>query len=176
MLVGHCGLNWDGETLVVETTNFPGQTSFQGSSANLKLVERFTRVDADTLVYEFTAEDPETWSQPWTAAVPMTKSEDTMFEYACREGNYGMEGILAGARADDAAAEASGGKCALVAGSIALELRCAEPPAHEPGYDGHADRLTRGPGGLAPSARRPIMRARSSRAPSSSPAPLGWRG
>ena len=97
--VGDSRGHWEGQTLVVETTNFLGQTSFQGSSANLKLVERFTRVDDDTLVYEFTAEDPETWAQPWTAAVPMTKSEEQMFEYACHEGNYGMEGILAGARA-----------------------------------------------------------------------------
>ena len=68
------------------------------------MVERFTRVDTGTLVYEFTVEDPDTWSQTWTAAVPMTKSEDPMFEYACHEGNYGMEGILAGARAVEASA------------------------------------------------------------------------
>ena len=102
--VGDSRGHWDGNTLVVETTNFLGQTSFQGSSANLKLVERFTRVDTGTLVYEFTAEDPDTWSQTWTAAVPMTKSEEPMFEYACHEGNYGMEGILAGARAVEASA------------------------------------------------------------------------
>ena len=105
--VGDSRGHWEGKTLVVKTTNFLGQTSFQGSSANLTLIERFTRVDADTLVYEFTAEDPDTWSQTWTAAVPMTKSEEPMFEYACHEGNYGMEGILAGARAVEASAEQS---------------------------------------------------------------------
>ena len=95
---------WEGETLVVETANFLGTTSFIGSSERLRLVERLTRVDADTLLYEFTVEDPKTWTRPWTAAVPMKKSELPLFEYACHEGNYGMEGILAGARADEKAA------------------------------------------------------------------------
>ena len=108
--VGDSRGHWDGETLVVETANFLGQTSFLGSSPNLQLVERFTRVDADTLVYEFTVKDPEMWAQPWTAAVPMTKSEEAMFEYACHEGNYGMEGILAGARAVEEADGDSGNK------------------------------------------------------------------
>ena len=102
--VGDSRGRWEGDTLVVETTNFLRDTSFVGSSANLHLVERFTRADEDTLLYEFTVEDPETWTRPWTAAVPMTKSELPLFEYACHEGNYGMEGILAGARADEAAA------------------------------------------------------------------------
>ncbi len=72
---------------------------------NLHLVERFTRVGADTLLYEFTVEDPTTWTRPWTAAVPMTKTQDHLYEYACHEGNYGMFGILGGARADEKAAE-----------------------------------------------------------------------
>ena len=90
---------WDGETLVVETTNFLRGTSFRGSSANLHLVERFTRVDADTLLYQFTVEDPTTWTKPWTAEIPMRKNDAPLFEYACHEGNYGMEGTLSGARA-----------------------------------------------------------------------------
>ena len=102
--VGDSHGRWEGDTLVVETTNFLRDTSFAGSSANLHLVERFTRADEDTLVYEFTVEDPEIWTRPWTAAVPMTRSELPLFEYACHEGNYGMEGILAGARADEKAA------------------------------------------------------------------------
>ena len=106
--VGASRGHWDGPTLVVETTNFLGETGFQGSSAQLRLVERFTRADADTLVYEFTVEDPLTWARPWTAAVPMAKSEGPLFEYACHEGNYGMEGILAGARATDNAVGKTG--------------------------------------------------------------------
>jgi len=101
---------WEGDTLVVDTTNFYNKTAFserQGSSPNMHLVERFRRVDADTLVYEFTVDDPTTWTRPWTASIPMTKSQDQMYEYACHEGNYGMLGILEGARADEKAAEAA---------------------------------------------------------------------
>ena len=90
---------WDGDTLVVETKNFLRETSFRSSSENLNLTERFTRVDADTLLYEFTVEDPTTWERPWSVEVPMRKSDAPMFEYACHEGNYGMEGTLSGARA-----------------------------------------------------------------------------
>ena len=104
---------WEGDTLVVETANFhvdrhwiplgtaPAGT---GSSANMTLVERFTRVDADTLVYEFTVTDPAIWTAPWTAQQPMRRNDLTLFEYACHEGNYSMDGILAGARADEKAA------------------------------------------------------------------------
>ena len=99
--VGDSRGRWEAETLVVETTNFLRDTSFPGSSANLRLVERFTRVDADTLVYEFTVEDPTTWTRAWTAAVPMAKTEGPLFEYACHEGNYGMTNLLAGARKQD---------------------------------------------------------------------------
>jgi meiotically up-regulated gene 157 (Mug157) protein len=70
---------------------------FTNSSANLRLVERFTRQDANTLMYEFTVEDPTTWTRPWTAQIPMTKAE-VMYEYACHEGNYGLTNILSGAR------------------------------------------------------------------------------
>ena len=96
--------HWDGDTLVVETINFTDKTSFRGSNENLHLVERFTRADADTLLYEFTVTDPTTFTQPWTAVVPMTMSTNLLYEYACHEGNYAMEGILAGARAQEQAA------------------------------------------------------------------------
>src|SRR5688572_361940 len=96
---------WEGNTLVVDTTNFGEETNFRGASAGLHLVERFTRVAADTLLYEFTVDDPRTWTKPWSVAIPMTKTEDQIFEYACHEGNYGMFNILAGARAEEKAAE-----------------------------------------------------------------------
>jgi hypothetical protein len=94
---------WEGRTLIVDTTNFLRETSFRGSSANLHLVERLTRVDADTLLYEFTVDDPKTWTRPWTAAVPMTRVGAPMYEYACHEGNYALRNILSGARAQDRA-------------------------------------------------------------------------
>jgi hypothetical protein len=97
--------HWEGNTLVVDTTNFKRETSLPNSSANTHLVERFTRTDADTLLYEFTVEDPTMWTRPWTAVVPMRKSNDPIYEYACHEGNYAMAGILAGARAAEKAAE-----------------------------------------------------------------------
>jgi hypothetical protein len=97
--------HWEGNTLVVDTTNFKRETSLEGSSANMHLIERFTRTDANTLLYEFTVDDPTMWTRPWTAVVPMSKSEDPIYEYACHEGNYGMTGILAGARAEEKAAE-----------------------------------------------------------------------
>ena len=92
---------WDGDTLVVETVNFTDKTSFRGSTDSLHLVERFTRADADTLLYEFTVTDPRAFTLPWTAIVPMNISSDRTYEYACHEGNYGMEGILAGTRAEE---------------------------------------------------------------------------
>ena len=90
---------WDERTLVIDTTNFLRETSFRGSSANLHLVERLTRVDADTLLYEFTVADPKTWTKPWTAVVPMKRVDTPIYEYACHEGNYAMRNILSGARA-----------------------------------------------------------------------------
>ena len=98
---------WDGDTLVVETTNFTDKTSFRGSGKKLHLVESFTRVDADTLLYEYTIDDPESFERPWMATVPMAKSQGPLFEYACHEGNYGMFNLLAGARAADRAAAAT---------------------------------------------------------------------
>jgi hypothetical protein len=92
--VGH----WDGDTLVVDTTNFSKDAGFRGASVNLHLVERFTRVDRDTLRYEFTVDDPATWTNTWSASIPMTRSDELMFEYACHEANYALEGVLKGAR------------------------------------------------------------------------------
>jgi len=97
--VGDSRGRWDGGTLVVDTTNFYQGTSLRGSSANMRLTERFTRVGADMLLYEFTVDDPKTWTRPWTAQLPMSKTDLPMYEYACHEGNYGMTGILSGARA-----------------------------------------------------------------------------
>jgi hypothetical protein len=97
--------HWEGNTLVVDTTNFKRETSLPNSSVNTHLVERFTRTDANTLLYEFTVEDPTMWTRPWTAVVPMRKSGDPIYEYACHEANYAMTGILGGARAAEKAAE-----------------------------------------------------------------------
>jgi len=97
--------HWEGNTLVVDTTNFRRETSLDGSSANTHVIERFTRTDANTLVYEFTVDDPTMWTKPWTAIVPMTRSDDPIYEYACHEANYAMSGILAGARAAEKAAD-----------------------------------------------------------------------
>jgi hypothetical protein len=95
--------HWEGETLVVETTNFSDKSPFRGSSENMKLTERFRRLDADNLLYQFTVNDPATWERPWTVEIPVTKSQGHLFEYACHEGNYGMAGALAGARAEEKA-------------------------------------------------------------------------
>ena len=99
--VGDSRGHWEGDTLVVDTTHFLRETLFKGSSANLHLVERFTRVDRDRLQYEFTVEDPTTWTRPWTAQILMTKSREPLYEYACHEGNYGLRNILAGARGQE---------------------------------------------------------------------------
>ena len=95
--------HWEGKTLVVETANFEARRDWRGSTEGMRLVERFTRVDADTLEYEFTVTDPETWDAPWTVNLPMRRNEFQMFEYACHEGNYSMEAMLGGARADERA-------------------------------------------------------------------------
>ena len=108
--VGDSRASWDGGTLVVETRNFLRETSLGGSSANMRLVERFTRLDADTLRYQFTVSDPTTWTGPWTARVRMTRTDEPLYEYACHEGNYSMPSSLSGARAMEAreAAESAG--------------------------------------------------------------------
>jgi hypothetical protein len=92
---------WDGDTLVVETTNFHPLQSFRGSSEKLKVTERFTRVDADTILYRFTIDDPDTWTQPWSGEVPFRRSDEPIYEYACHEGNYALSNILSGARAQE---------------------------------------------------------------------------
>ena len=111
---------WDGDTLVVTTRNFTstgtgtifldpaGGRAGLGSAPdeNATLIERFKRVDADTLVYEFTITDPTVWTKPWSVSLPMTKSQEQLYEYACHEGNYGMKNILSGARAAEKAGEA----------------------------------------------------------------------
>jgi hypothetical protein len=98
-LMGDSRGHWEGNTLVVDTTNFSGKYSIRGSDANLHLTERFTRVSPDTLLYEFTVDDPTAFTKPWTAQIPVTKTKGPIFEYACHEGNYAMTDILAGARA-----------------------------------------------------------------------------
>jgi hypothetical protein len=92
---------WEGNTLVVETTNFTDQTAYQGSGEGLVLTERFTRTAPDTMVYEFTVNDDASFVRPWTAQLFMTRTDDLLFEYACHEGNYGMEGVLSGFRAEE---------------------------------------------------------------------------
>ena len=92
---------WEGQTLVVETTNFNDRKQFRGASAQLHLVERFTRLDADTIEYRLTVTDPATFSQPWTLVNGLRRAHDGIFEVACHEGNIGLRGILAGARAQE---------------------------------------------------------------------------
>ncbi len=96
---------WEGETLVVETRNFDAKRKWRGTTSSARLVERFTRVDADTLEYQFTVTDPETWTSPWTASVPLRLNPEPMFEYACHEGNYSMPVMLGGARVEEAAGQ-----------------------------------------------------------------------
>ena len=89
---------WEGETLVVETVNFRRETSLQGSTAGTRVVERFTRVDPNTINYEFTVTDPDAYTRPGTAVMPLRAIDELLFEYACHEANYGMVGVLRGAR------------------------------------------------------------------------------
>jgi hypothetical protein len=93
--------HWEGDTLVVDTTNFSPKSNFRGSRENLHLVERFTRVSPDRLEYAFTVSDDTTWSRPWSAMIPLMRSRAPMYEYACHEGNLGLAGILSGARAEE---------------------------------------------------------------------------
>ena len=92
---------WDGDTLVVESTNFTDKTSYRGSGKNMHLTERFTRVAPDRVLYTYTIDDPESFEHPWSAAIPMKKTDQPMFEYACHEGNYSMFTMLEGARAQE---------------------------------------------------------------------------
>ena len=109
-LTGNSVGRWEGETLVIETTNFTDKTAFQGSSEKMRLVERFTRTAEDTILYQFTIDDPATWTRPWSAELPMQKTIGPIFEHACHEGNRGLYNTLAGARVEDKrAAEAAAG-------------------------------------------------------------------
>jgi hypothetical protein len=92
---------WEGDTLVVETTNFMDRTIFRGSGENLHLVERFTRLDSNTLRYEFTVTDQQTWPQAWSVAFPITKAEGHIYEYACHEGNHALRNMLTYARSEE---------------------------------------------------------------------------
>jgi hypothetical protein len=102
--------HWEGETLVVTTTNFTDKTASialtgfaVGSAEHLKLIERFKRIDGDTLQYEFTVDDPSTFTRPFTGRLPMNRSDGLIYEYACHEGNYGLANMLSGARTASAA-------------------------------------------------------------------------
>jgi hypothetical protein len=93
---------WEGDTLVVETTNFSIGNLFLGTSPDLKLTERYTRVSKDFINWELTVDDPATWTKPWTLMIRLKRSDDQLYEYACHEGNHSMIGMLAGARAKEA--------------------------------------------------------------------------
>jgi len=106
-LIGDSRGHWEGNTLVVDTTNFTDRTAFRGSSEKLHVTERFTRDDADSIKYEFTVDDPTTWTRSWSAEIPMRKMGAPIYEYACSEGNYGIANILRGARVEEARAVAA---------------------------------------------------------------------
>jgi hypothetical protein len=95
--VGH----WEGDTLVVDTTNFTSKTRFRGSDENLHVIERFTRLAPDVIKYRFTIEDPTAFTKSWTAELPLAAAQGPVYEYACHEGNYALLDILTGARADE---------------------------------------------------------------------------
>ena len=98
---------WDGGTLVVETTHFNGKAAYQGSADDLHVVERFTRTGADALHYAYTVTGADTYVRPWTAALTMKRLDTDLYEFACHEGNYGLVGILASARAEEREAAAA---------------------------------------------------------------------
>lgn len=98
--IGH----WEGDTLVIETTNFRKEQVFRGAAENLKVTERFTRVGPNQIAYRFSVEDPTSFTQPWSGELAFNASKERMYEYACHEGNYALPGILAGAREEEKAA------------------------------------------------------------------------
>jgi hypothetical protein len=109
MYMGDSRGHWEGNTLVVDTTNFTALTAFRGSGEKLHLIERFTRAADDTLTYQFTVEDPATWDKPWTVEIPWSKTQGPVYEWACHEGNTMIVTILKGARvADEEAAKKAG--------------------------------------------------------------------
>jgi hypothetical protein len=101
--IGSSRGHWDGDTLVVETTNFSGQQNYRGSTSGLQLTERYTRVGKDRLEMRLTVTDPTTWEKPWTVLLPMRPTEGEMIEYACHEGNYSMFNLLEVARDEEKA-------------------------------------------------------------------------
>ena len=101
---------WEGETLVVETTNFNGKNTFQGSGHQMAVTEWFTRTADDVIMYRFTVDDPGTWDRPWTAELPMQKTRGPLFEFACHEGNYGLYNTLVGARLEEQEAASAAGQ------------------------------------------------------------------
>ena len=103
--MGDSRAHWDGDTLVVETTNYSEKSNFMGSAENFRLEERFTRVGPDALNWELTFRDPTHWTRPWTVLIALKKTDDPVFEFACHEGNIAMEGILGGHRAEERAAQ-----------------------------------------------------------------------
>jgi hypothetical protein len=100
-LLGDSRGHWEGRTLVVETTNFTDRTNFRGSGEQLRVTERFTRTDDSTLLYQFTVEDPESFTRPWSGELPMKKADGPVFEYACHEANFSMEHMLSAARVEE---------------------------------------------------------------------------
>lgn len=100
--LGDSVAHWEGETLVVETSRLNPSQSFRNASQNFRITEKFTRVGEDRINYEFTVNDPSTWVSDWSAQIPMNRTDDKMYEYACHEGNYSLPGVLAGARRDEA--------------------------------------------------------------------------
>ena len=96
---------WEGDTLVVDTTNFTDKTGFRGSSDGLHVIERFTRLDANTILYKFTIDDPSTFTRAWTGEYPFLAAAGPIYEYACHEGNYALGDILRGARLEEKAAQ-----------------------------------------------------------------------
>jgi hypothetical protein len=101
LLTGDSIGHWEGDTLVVDTTNFLKEGGFRGASTNMHLIERFSLDDSNTLRYKFTVEDPATWTASWTASIPMTRTDEQIYEYACHEANYGLENVLKGGRYRD---------------------------------------------------------------------------
>jgi hypothetical protein len=97
--IGH----WEKDTLVVDTTNFAEQVSFRGASPDVHVLERFEFVDAKTVLYRFTVDDPSTFTRPWSGEIPLRATDEQMYEYACHEGNHALESILRGARFQDKA-------------------------------------------------------------------------
>jgi hypothetical protein len=93
--------HWEGDTLVIDTTNFTAKTAFRGADENLHVIERLTRISPDSLLYRFTIDDPTAFTKPWSGEVPIAATPGPIYEYACHEGNYSLTDILAGARAEE---------------------------------------------------------------------------